>query len=79
MHGVQEQLKLLQGLGSLLRHQISAIHNETTSGADASVLCTVYYYTHIHELSKIPFTICHMHGIQRFKRTKIQDLRFIVC
>ena len=27
-HGVQEQLKLLQGLGSLLRHQISAIHNK---------------------------------------------------
>jgi len=22
--------------------------------ADASVLCTVYYYTHIHELSKLP-------------------------
>ena len=28
--------------------------NESTSGADASVLCTVYYYTHIHELSRIP-------------------------
>ena len=27
-HGVQEQLKFLQGLGSLLRHQISAIHNK---------------------------------------------------
>ena len=27
-HGVQEQLKLLQGLGSLLSHQISAIHNK---------------------------------------------------
>jgi len=27
-HGVHEQLKLLQGLGSLLRHQISAIHNK---------------------------------------------------
>ena len=26
IHGVQEQLKLLQGLGSLLRHQISAIY-----------------------------------------------------
>ena len=25
-HGVQEQLNLLQGLGSLLRHQISATH-----------------------------------------------------
>jgi len=30
----------------------------------------VYYYTNIHELSKIPFIICHMHCIQRFK---IQD------
>jgi len=29
--------------------------NKFTSGADASVLCTVYYYTHIHELSKIPW------------------------
>jgi len=29
-HGVQEQLKLLQGLGSLLRHQINAIHNKVT-------------------------------------------------
>ena len=28
-HGVQEQLKLLQGLGSLLRHQVSAIHNKS--------------------------------------------------
>jgi len=27
-HGVQEQLKLLQWLGSLLSHQISAIHNK---------------------------------------------------
>ena len=27
-HGVQEKLKLLQGMGSLLRHQISAIHNK---------------------------------------------------
>jgi len=41
--------------------------NESTSGVDASVLCTVYYYTHIHELSKIPwpdFIICHVHCIQ---------------
>jgi len=30
------------------------LRNESTSGADALVLCTVYYYTHIHELSKIP-------------------------
>ena len=27
-HGLQEQLKLLHGLGSLHRHQISAIHNK---------------------------------------------------
>jgi len=27
-HGEKEQLKLLQGLGSLLRHQVSAIHNK---------------------------------------------------
>ena len=28
--------------------------NESTSGADVLVLCTVYYSTHIHEVSKIP-------------------------
>jgi len=28
MEYMQEKLKLLQGIGSLLRHQISAIHNK---------------------------------------------------
>jgi len=27
-HGAHKQLKLLQGLANLLRHQISAIHNQ---------------------------------------------------
>jgi len=41
--------------GALQRHERKCMYiNESTSGADASVLCTVYYYTHIHELSKIP-------------------------
>ena len=32
----------------------SPYQNESTSGADVWVLCTVYYSTHIHEVSKIP-------------------------
>ena len=39
-HGVQEQLMLLEGLGSLLRHQISAIHNKDP----CHVNCSTYTY-----------------------------------
>ena len=37
------------------------------------MLCTVYYYTHIHELSKIPYNLPHA------LHTKIQDSRLIIC
>ena len=47
-HGVQEQLKLLQGLGSLLRHQISIIHNKghcsLANSLNSLVNCSTHTY-----------------------------------
>ena len=51
-HGAQEQLKLLQGLGNLLRHQISALHNKTATHWLKQVT-DKYEYCSSHDMTRI--------------------------
>jgi len=54
-HGVQEQLKLLQGLGSLLWS-----HFEVTANCDCNNVCTFHFVCPCNKCSSLP---CHTRPI----------------